>query len=80
MRKPIDVDANIVRERLHRFAPYWERLVQVARGRGAGEYDAQDIASDAMLRVACAATLNEAADPWPYLASTVANLTIEPPR
>lgn len=71
-------DTNRAAGRLRRLAVFQPRLVALARRRGAGWHDAQDVASDCILRVATAHGFDDDVDdPWPYLARTAANLVVE---
>jgi DNA-directed RNA polymerase specialized sigma24 family protein len=72
------VPNDVVRERLRQLAHQWSRCARLARAAGASEYDAKDIATDAMIKVARSPSFDEAvADHWPYLAVAVRRQLID---
>lgn len=71
---PADLQ-SLVRGRLHQLAPFWPQLARMAARRGAGQ-DAEDIATDAIIRAAWSPTLDEQT-PLPYLQRIVQNLVVD---
>lgn len=63
------------RRRLGALAPHWRSLVALAKQKGAGQ-DAEDIATEALLRAAWSDTLDDRA-PLRFLQRTVQNLVID---
>jgi RNA polymerase sigma factor (sigma-70 family) len=72
--QPVSTDSPSVRDRFRRMWPHWWRLFRFGTSRGLGSHDAEDLASETILRTAASRSFNDLLDPWPYLVRTLMNL------